>query len=183
MRITIDTDILHKNGLSLGEYLVLLLGYFQINFNNYIDKLIHRKIASADLFALDDIILSDNAKSLITKIIIASDERLKDSPVKDWKSLAEHLQVLYPDGNKEGTTYSWRDTVDEIIYKLQVLVVKHHFIFTEQEAIDAVKEYRASFTDSYTHMQLLKYFILRTKKDGEIKSDFMTYIQNKRENG
>ena len=35
-----------------------------------------------------------------------------------------------------------------------------------------------TFNGDYTYMQLLKYFILKSLPDGEIKSDFMSYIEN-----
>lgn len=179
MRITIDTDILKKSHLSLGEFLVLLLGYYNQNFDVNIASLIDKGIANLSYDHLDDVILSDNAKNLVARILTESSEKLKQSPIKDFDALAEKLMAIYPEGNKEGTTYPWRGTKEEIAQKLRVLVVKYDFIFTEQEAINATKAYVYSFQESrdYKHMKLLKYFLLRTK-DNEITSDFMSIIEN-----
>ena len=63
------------------------------------------------------------------------------------------------------------------------MVAKHHFTFTEKEAIDATKEYVNSYEHSDKYLQLLKYFILKTVKEGsdtDISSLFMTIIENNR---
>ena len=54
------------------------------------------------------------------------------------------------------------------------------------KAVAAVEEYVKSFNKPYTYMQLLRNFLLNTKKDSngklEIESLFMTIIENNREN-
>ena len=32
MKITIDTDVLHKENFSFGDFLVLLIGYYDISY-------------------------------------------------------------------------------------------------------------------------------------------------------
>ena len=72
----------------------------------------------------------------------------------------------------------WRDSTAVIARKLKTLVVKYDYEFTEEQALKATKAYVESFNGDYTYMQLLKYFILKTMPDGEIRSDFMSYIEN-----
>ena len=183
MRITIDTDILSRNNISLGEFLVLLLGYNNCNFDERFGSLVDKKLADIDKYTMGSIVLSGNSKDLIARLLTEADERLKKSPIKDFYRLAAVLRNLYPDGNKAGTTYPWRGTVEEIAQKLMVLVTMHGFIYTEDEAIRATKEYVSDFKSDRAHMKLLKYFILRTNKDKhEIESDFMTIIENNRWN-
>jgi len=50
--------------------------------------------------------------------------------------------------------------------------------FTEQEAIDATKEYVDSYKDDTTKMRLLKYFILRTYFDNKKNSHFSAFDQH-----
>lgn len=89
---------------------------------------------------------------------------------------------IYPSGNKSGTSYLWGGTLEEIAQKLMVLVTVHSFIYTEDEAIKATKEYVGSFEGDRSHMKLLKYFLLRTRKtEQEIDSDFMTIIEKNRD--
>lgn len=100
----------------------------------------------------------------------------------DYKTLAEKLKELYPKGYKPGTNYAWRGSTMEIVRKLQTLVIKYNFKFTEEEAIEATKKYVDSFNGDYRFMRLLKYFLLKTIRDGEggtdISSEFMSLIEN-----
>lgn len=182
MRITIDTNILSRNNISLGEFLVLLLGYNNCNFDECFGSLVDKKLADIDKFTMGNIVLSGNSKDLVTRLLTEADERLNKSPVRNFYTLAAKLRNIYPEGNKSGTTYPWRGTLEEIAQKLMVLVTIHGFIYTEDEAIKATKEYVGSFNGDRSHMKLLKYFLLRTKRtEQEIDSDFMTIIENNRE--
>lgn len=179
MKITINTQILRKHNLSLGEFLVLLLGYYDIDIQNYQNNIIKKSLAEKNLFKDTDIILSNNSKDLIAQILMESDEKVINSKI-DFNKLAYQLQQLYPDGIKAGKTYSWRGTTEEIAQKLRILVVKYDFIFTPEEAINAVKEYISWFNKPYKDMHILKNFILGINKDKMMESIFMTIIENNR---
>lgn len=185
MKLTINTKVLRKYNLSLEQFLVLLTGYYSLDCQKIHDELVDRKLAERDLFKGFPPVLSDNTKNLIAKIIVESDDRIQNCNIKDFDALAETLMQYYPEGNKPGTTYPWRGTVEDIAQKLRTLVVKYDFDFTPEEAQDAVKEYVDTFKD-YKFMSLLRNFILTTKKDEdgkyEIDSLFMTIIENNREN-
>ena len=182
MKITINTEVLQKENLTLHEFLVMLMGYYGADYMQCFEKLVSAGIIEPNLFNRMDIILSDNTKNLIAKILTESDDRIFNSGI-DFEALAKKLQSFYPEGIKSGTTYSWRGKTDEIAQKLRTLVMKFDFSFTEEEAVNAIEEYVSSFKD-YKYMQLLKYFILRTTDDGqghrEIDSLFMTIIENNR---
>lgn len=184
MKITIDMEVLKKENLTLGEFLILLMGFKDLNYDTCYQKLVKSKLVEPNLFSKMSIVLSDNTKKLVEKILLDSDDRITNCGIDDFEALANKLRELYPDGNKAGTTYSWRSTTEEIAQKLKALVVVHNFTFTEEEAIEAVKDYISSFND-YKYMSLLKYFILRTWEDApghrEIDSMFMTIIENNRE--
>lgn len=181
MRITIDTDIISKNNLSLGEYLVLLLGYNNCNFDECFGSLVDKKLADIDKFTMGNIVLSGNSKDLVTRLLLESDERIKKSPVKDFYLLASELRLIYPHGCKAGTSYVWNSTVEDVAQKLMCLVVVHDFVFARDEAIRATREYVNSFKSDRKHMKLLPYFLLRTNRESqEIESDFMTIIENNR---
>lgn len=180
MKITVNTDVLQHEHLTIGDFLVLLIGYYGINYKECLDKMLANKLINTNVFNPNEIVLSHNTKDLITSIIIASDDRIINSGI-DYTSLAKKLQALYPQGCKSGTTYSWTDKTSLIVQKLCALVVKYNFSFTEQEALRATEEYVKSFSDDNSHMQLLKYFILKTTKDGDMESMFMTIIENNRQ--
>ena len=183
MNITINTKILQKHHLSLGEFLLMLLGYFDIDIENSLNSVIEKSFAEKNVLKNMDIILSNNNKDLVAHILLESNEKVINSGI-DFEGLAIKLMNCYPKGNKPGTTYPWRGTVDVITHKLMTLVAVYDFTFTQEEAIQATKAYVSSFKQPDSSMLLLRSFILSAKKtsdDKDITSLFMTYIENNRE--
>lgn len=176
-------DILKKHNLSLGEFLVLLMSHYGESYIDSYDSLVTKGLAGKNLFKEFTPILSDNTKNLVAQILMESDDRIINCGI-DIDSLAIRLQELFPNGIKPGKTYPWRGKTEEIAQKLRALIVKYDFLFTEEEAIDAVKEYVGSFMAPYQFMHTLKNFLLFTKKDSqghyEMESIFMTIIENNR---
>lgn len=175
-KVSINKDVLEKNNLSMNEFLVLLLTYNKANIQEVKQSLVEKGLADFSVFD-DELIISSTTKDLITSITIDSDVKVL-SKDKEFRELADKLKELFPKGKKAGTTYMWRDSTAVIARKLKTLVVKYDYQFTEEQAIKATKAYVESFNGDYTYMQLLKYFILKSLPDGEIKSDFMSYIEN-----
>lgn len=175
-KVSINKDVLEKNNLSMDEFLVLLLTYNKANIREVKQSLVEKGLADFSVFD-DELVISSTTKDLITSITIDSDVKVL-SKDKEFKELADKLKELFPKGKKAGTTYMWRDSTAVIARKLKTLVVKYDYQFTEEQAIRATKAYVESFNGDYTYMQLLKYFILKSLPDGEIKSDFMSYIEN-----
>lgn len=180
MKFTVNTDVLQHEHLTMGEFLVLLIGYYSVNYKECLDRLITNKLVSTNVFNPNEIVLSNNTKDLVTSILVLSDDKITNSNI-DYTVLAKKLQALYPKGNKSGTSYSWISLTPLIAQKLRTLVVEYNFSFTEQEALRATEEYVKSFSDDKSHMQLLKYFILKTSKDNDMESMFMTIIENNRQ--
>lgn len=183
MKITVNTDVLKKHSITLGEFLIMLIGYYEIDFQKCHDSVIGKNLAERNLFKELGVILSNNNKNLVAQILMESDDRVIHSGI-NFESLAKKLQEVYPDGIKSGTTYPWRGTTDEIAQKLRTLVVKYDFSFTEEEAINAVKEYIESFKEPCQYTLILKNFILWVHKDKtgcyEMESMFMTIVENNR---
>jgi hypothetical protein len=175
-KVSINKDVLEKYNLSMDEFLVLLLTYNKANIQEVKQSLVEKGLADFSVFD-DELVISSATKDLITSISIDSDVKVL-SKDKEFKELADKLKELFPKGKKAGTTYMWRDSTAVIARKLKTLVVKYDYQFTEEQAIKATKAYVESFNGDYTYMQLLKYFILKSLPDGEIKSDFMSYIEN-----
>lgn len=180
MKMTINTEVLKRQGMSLGEFLTLLLGYYNVSYKECYDKLIEDTLVCPNLFNKDEMILSDNTRDLVSRILLESSDKVTGSGM-DFTGLAKRLQDIFPSGCKPGTTYPWRDKTEVIAQKLMTLVAVYDFSFTEEEAVGAAREYVDSMKEDLGRMQLLKYFLLRTrKKDGEIDSMFMTIIENNR---
>ena len=184
MKLTINTDILDKYNITFKEFLVLLVGYYELGYNKEHDDLMERGVVEKNLFSQLPPILSDNTKNLVAKILLESDDKAVQSGL-NFTRIVQVMMAHYPGGVKAGTTYKWQGETEEIAQKLRTLVVKYDFTFTEEEAIKAVQEYVSSFTAPYRYMHLLRNFILTTRKDSngkiEIDSPFMSIIENNRE--
>ena len=183
MRITIDTKILERHSLTIGEFLIMLIGYYEIDLESCLNSIINKALGERNLFKNMNIILSNNTKDLIAQILMESNEKIIQSDI-DFEQLAIELMNCYPEGNKSGTTHSWRSTVNVIAQKLRVLVAIYNFTFTPEEAVEAVKSYLSSYGSLDQHTLTLKHFLLKTtgeKGDSDINSLFMTYIENGRE--
>lgn len=168
----------------MGEFLVMLIGYYDVKYKDVLDKLVEKSTVCRNVFDKYDMVLSNNTKNLVAKTLLECDDRANSLGI-DYEALARKLQEIYPSGVKPGTTYYWRGDTSMIAQRLRALVVKYDFVFTEEEAIRATKEYVNSFKDNETRqMSLLGFFILRTKRtedgDREIDSMFMTIIENNR---
>ena len=180
MKITVDWDVLQREHIPIGDFLVMLMGYYDADYKESLDRLADKGIVRQNLFKEGSIILSDNTKNLVAKVLIESDGKVADCSL-NFTELAKRLQSLYPSGVKAGTTYQWQGKTEEIKLKLMTLVAKCDFSFTEEEAVAATKEYVESFKGNTKHMQLLKYFILKTDgKNEDISSPFMSIIENNR---
>ena len=184
MNITINTKILQRHNLSLGEFLLMLIGYFEIDLDDCYSTILRKALAERNVMKNMGIILSNNSKDLVAQILLESNDKVINSNI-DFKDLATQLMDCYPKGNKPGTTYPWRGTIDMISHKLMTLVAVYDFTFTPEEAIQATKAYVSSFKQPDASMLLLRSFLLNLKKlpDGtdEMSSLFMTYVENNKE--
>lgn len=187
MKITIDTDILKKEGIDLDGFLMLLMAFLDFNYKKTLLKLRVSHLVAPDVFEMGKFTLSDNTRKQVSRILVSSSPKVMSSGIHFY-DLAKKMRDLFPDGCKEGTSYPWKSDVDDVAFNLMLLFCKYDFNFTEQEALDATKKYLDCFKESKKYMQLLKYFILKTHKPKDDNDDrgftsmFMTMIENNRNN-
>lgn len=178
MRYTIDDAILSKYNLTEEEFIALVVSFRDLDIQRGNDNLVAKGIADRNIYDKTKIVLSNNTKDMIGSIIVDSDKETINRE-EEFLDVAQNLRELYPKGKKPGTTYMWKDSNTIIAQKLKTLVVKFGYKFTKEQAIEATRRYIESFRGDYRYMQLLKYFILKTDRStGEIRSDFMSYIDN-----
>lgn len=99
-------------------------------------------------------------------------------------ALAIKLMELYPMGRKPGTNNQWRGYKAGVSEKLQKLIMNGNE-FTDEEAIQATKNYIGGFNGQYTTMRVLPYFLSKQEIiAGEVKrtSDFLSYVEDLRSN-
>ncbi len=75
MKITINTEVLKREYLTMGEFLVMLIGYYDVKYKDVLDKLVEKGILSKSVFSKYDMVLSNNTKNLVAKILLEGDEK------------------------------------------------------------------------------------------------------------
>lgn len=182
MKLIIDQEACSKNGISIGEVLILLALANGIDLNKSKQILISKGfITSSGDTGNIDFRITQKGSDILSNCII--DSIKYEKPKEDrLVALAEKMRELYPSGRKEGTNYMWRGTTTEIVRKLKTIESKYKFYFTDEQALKATRKYIQSFNGNYRFMQLLKYFILKAASDSdgniEVKSEFMSLIEN-----
>lgn len=181
MRIVIDTEVIEKYGLTFQEFIALYNAYTNPVLQTTIRNLVNKGIGAPDLKNPYLIWMTKESNALIDSVLLDSQSK-KVKPLDRFDVLADKLRDLYPKGKKAGTNYLWRDSTAVISKRLKILATKYNFDFTDEQAIEATKKYIESFKGDLRYMQLLKYFILKSvvnaSGDAEIKSEFMSYIDN-----
>jgi hypothetical protein len=171
---------------SLGEVLVLLLLSDESNqsydtiFNQLIDKGYITSMYDDNHIKLDKYRVTTKGKMLLEQVLIDSIPQVKSED--SYLELAKALKEIYPEGKKEGTQYYWADGVALIVRRLKTFFKKYGNQYTDEQIINATKEYVESFKGNHLHMRLLKYFIFKEQKsvsgEIEVESDLLTYIEN-----
>lgn len=188
MKYIIDSEICEKHGISLEAVLYLLTLSLGKSINQDTIREVW-KLGAIMVHATDSngnitsVSLEKHGIEIVNEII--SDSTYNPTGEDRYLRLAEQLIELYPKGKKEGTAYMWRDSKSVIAKRLETLANKLKKTtgqtFTDEQAINATRNYIASFNGNYTYMQLLKYFISkRNSVDGvtEETSQLLSYIEN-----
>lgn len=171
MKLTIDTEVCQKYGLSLGEALYLLALYHdqEVGHGTFIDvckKGLLNYDGADDRRQPINVFITQEGADIIESILLKS-EMPEDKGVDRFEVLADRLRSVFPEGKKEGTTQYWRDSTKLIAKRLKALVKKYKITYTDDEIVDAATRYVQAFNGNYRYMKLLKYFILKN----EIKAD------------
>ena len=181
MRIEIEETVLKKHGLTLDEFLALLIAYYGTDIKQANNALIAKKLADRNLFMEEGLVIGSKAEDIMTSVLADSSSKNQYDDAF-YEALAQKMQALYPAGKKPGTSYMWRGTLAEIAKKLKTLVSKYGYALEEEKVLAATKNYVDSFNGNYQKMRLLKYFILKSEKDDDgnivVVTDLMAYIEN-----
>ena len=181
MRIEIEETVLKKHGLTLDEFLALLIAYYGTDIRQANNALIAKKLADRNLFMEEGLVIGSKAEDIMTSVLADSSSKNQYDDAF-YEALAQKMQEIYPAGKKPGTSYMWRGTLAEIAKKLKTLVSKYGYALEEEKVLAATKNYVDSFNGNYQKMRLLKYFILKSEKDDDgnivVVTDLMAYIEN-----
>lgn len=184
MKITIDEEVCKKYGMTMSELLMIILVKLGVNILE-----LGEQMASVEMIIPHD---TENGKYLVTQrwndiaesIILDSDEYKQ--PIDRLEQLVIKLQKIFPEGKKEGTSQYWRGNKREISLRLKKFFKLYDNTYTDEQILDAAKNYVSNFNGQYNYMRILKYFIWKDEKklheDGEIRiievSELANYIEN-----
>ena len=177
MKITIDSDIVQREGLTIEEFIVLL--YYLFNGKGVLNEVLCNILWDKNYLIKteDGYILNNNQLHTIESWISMSS--IPEQKHQTLLKLAEKMRDLYPAGKKPGTDYYWKDSTKVIAQRLSVFIKKYGNEYTDEQILDATRRYVESFNGNYKFMHLLKYFI--SKKNVETQEDsseLLSYLEN-----
>lgn len=175
MKLSIDTEVVRRNGFTLGDFLICLAVKTckKRDILTHIDELKERGVLFKNIDSMH--LLFHKADSAIRKILLDSEEN--DMSDEELKVLVTKMREIFPAGKKPGTNIPWRDSVNVLVLRLKAYF-KLFGHKTSEEILQATKEYVESFNGIYTNMRVMKYFILKTDNDGCKISDLDSCIAN-----
>lgn len=171
MKIILDTEVCKREGkdADLMLYLISLLSGCKITANTF-EKARQQRLLKFDRpydsrsqFP-DYVSLNDTGEHVAESIM--ADSNVSEESGDRYTVLADKLREIFPAGKKPGYAYTWRDSTSCIADRLKKFFLKYGE-YTDEQVIQATKEYVASFNGNYQYMQLLKYFIWKNKVTGE----------------
>lgn len=182
MKITIDDELCNQHDIPLEELLVALAIKMGGDILTIMDTLLQKEVI---VRPGGEFLLTKDWSDTIDTVLLDSD--LRAQPTTRLEKLVVKLQVLFPEGKKDGTTQYWRGNKREISLRLKKFFKLYGDEYTDDEIIDATKKYIENFHGVYGKMRILKYFIWKDEKlvseDGTLRivetSDLATMLENK----
>ena len=178
--ICLNRDGCIKNGIEIGELLILLALYHNTNFENCFKLLVNKGFITQDGNKSQNWRVTNKGVEAINSVIVDSDPEIKSEDA--LTDLAKRLKEIFPKGKKQGTNYYWADGVTLIIRRLRLFFKKYGSTYSDDQIAEAAEKYVKGFNGNYTYMRLLKYFIFKEKigvaGDIEGDSELISYIEN-----
>lgn len=176
MKYVLDDAVAEKMGLSLSEVLALMLVKTGADIKLIFSELVSKEAIVPIGTPPSRYLPTQRWSDLCDNILLTSD---KVVPKEDeLEPIAEKLMQIFPKGRKPGTPYYWKCNKREVTLKLKSFFKLYGSKYTEEQIVNAAREYVDSFHGDYTLMRLLKYFIWKKLDNGEEVSELATCINN-----
>ena len=176
MKYVLDDAVAEKMGLSLPEVLALMLVKTGADIKLIFSELVSKEAIVPIGTPPTRYLPTQRWSDLCDNILLTSD---KVVPKEDeLEPIAEKLMQIFPKGRKPGTPYYWKCNKREVTLKLKSFFKLYGSKYTEEQIVNAAREYVDSFHGDYTLMRLLKYFIWKKLDNGEEVSELATCINN-----
>lgn len=185
MKITIDEDACKKVKLSLPEVLMITLIKTGVNIETLLKQMKEKQILVEEHTLLGtNLLVTQRWSDLSDKALLSADKSVPDN--KRLENLAKSLMEVFPAGKKEGTSQYWKGNLRDNTLRLAKFFKLYGDKYTDEQLIEAAKNYVSSHNGKYQYMRVLKYFIWKdTRKvnsegEGYIEevSDLAAFIEN-----
>ena len=185
MKITIDENACKKVKLSLPEVLMITLVKTGVNIETLLKQMKEKQILVEEHTLLGtNLLVTQRWSDLSDKALLSADKSVPDN--KRLENLAKSLMEVFPVGKKEGTSQYWKGNLRDNTLRLAKFFKLYGDKYTDEQMIEAAKNYVSSHNGKYQYMRVLKYFIWKdTRKvnsegEGYIEevSDLAAFIEN-----
>ena len=185
MKLTIDEDACKKVNLSLPEVLMITLVKTGVNIEALVKQMKEKQILVEEHTLLGiNLLVTQRWSDLSDKALLSADKSVPDN--KRLENLAKSLMEVFPAGKKEGTSQYWKGNLRDNTLRLAKFFKLYGDKYTDEQLIEAAKNYVSSHNGKYQYMRVLKYFIWKdTRKvnsegEGYIEevSDLAAFIEN-----
>ena len=185
MKITIDENACKKVKLSLPEVLMITLVKTGVNIETLLKQMKEKQILIEEHTILGtNLLVTQRWSDLSDRALLSADKSVPDN--KRLENLAKSLMEIFPAGKKEGTSQYWKGNLRDNTLRLAKFFKLYGDKYTDEQMIEAAKNYVSSHNGKYQYMRVLKYFIWKdTRKvnsegEGYIEevSDLAAFIEN-----
>lgn len=185
MKLTIDENACKKVNLSLPEVLMITLVKTGVNIETLVKQMKEKQILVEEHTLLGiNLLVTQRWSDLSDKALLSADKSVPDN--KRLETLAKALMEVFPAGKKEGTSQYWKGNLRDNTLRLAKFFKLYGDKYTDEQLIEAAKNYVSSHNGRYQYMRVLKYFIWKdTRKvnsegEGYIEevSDLAAFIEN-----
>ena len=185
MKITIDEDACKKVKLSLPEVLMITLVKTGVNIETLLKQMKEKQILVEEHTLLGtNLLVTQRWSDLSDKALLSADKSVPDN--KRLENLAKSLMEVFPAGKKEGTSQYWKGNLRDNTLRLAKFFKLYGDKYTDEQMIEAAKNYVSSHNGRYQYMRVLKYFIwkdarkVNSEGEGCIEevSDLAAFIEN-----
>lgn len=185
MKITIDEDACKKVKLSLPEVLMIILVKTGVNIEILLKQMKEKQILVEEHTLLGtNLLVTQRWSDLSDKALLSADKSVPDN--KRLENLAKALMEVFPAGKKEGTSQYWKGNLRDNTLRLAKFFKLYGDKYTDEQMIEAAKNYVSSHNGKYQYMRVLKYFIwkdarkVNSEGEGYIEevSDLAAFIEN-----
>jgi hypothetical protein len=169
MKYIIDEEIAKKHGLSVAE-LMLLAVIQQCSQPSQLIASLTEKECLVEVG--DHYHVTQHWADEMASVLLESDESV---PSQDRVlTLVQKMKEYFPKGLKVGSA-AWRGNDRELTLRMKKFFKLYGNKWSDEQILAATKEYVESFNGDYRFMQILKYFILKSKK---IEGEEGNYIED-----